>query len=186
MSTRFLNWVASRAVITLSAALYLGTAGCGGGDDDDTTATGGGGSGGTEAGQAGAGTQAGTGGGGSGAAGRSQDDAGQPVICGGKQCTLPSESPLEPCCVKDNICGAKYQNECQEVNQEGVLDSRCPSHTIQSFNNMALPGCCKPNGKCGVYSSFGFGCVERTQLASFSGGPLPARDCNAKDEDAGN
>jgi hypothetical protein len=181
MKTHLLHRAANSVVITLCGALYLGTAGCG---DDDDTGTGGGGSANTGTGQGGAGTQAGAGGTVSGGAGRPS------VTCGDKQCTvIPEGEPfIDPCCLKDNTCGAAYKNdsECQAKNQEGSIDPRCPSHTVPSYNNMKMPGCCKSNGKCGVSSTIGFGCVERTQLAAYAGGPLPARDCDATDEDAGN
>ena len=209
MSGHFLNCVVSSAVITLCTALLLGTAGCGG-DDDDTEPVGGSsanadsGQNGTNTGQSGtntgqSGTNTGQGGTNTGQGetdaqmnpGGEVADAGdpQPVICGDNECTvIPEGRPfIKPCCLEDMTCGASYleDDECQVIYQVGDSDERCPGHAAPQYNNMTMRGCCKPDGKCGISSSFGFGCVERTQLTAYLGGPLPALDCDATDGDAG-
>lgn len=104
------------------------------------------------AGDGGSGNVGGTGGGG-GSGG---------VVCGGQVCP-PPQVPIgqaESCCVGDKcgITSSFLGGQCIELNQPGQLDPTCPEQSIQGFT---LPGCCKPNGFCGVMDSFiGLGCVD--------------------------
>jgi hypothetical protein len=101
----------------------------------------------------------------------------QPVVCGGVTCT--STSPrLGACCLPDGGCGLGTGSECQAAEQPGSPDPGCPSHEVTSAG-LVLIGCCKPDDQCGVMSMSGLGCVERTQLATFAGGPLDALACGA-------
>ncbi|MBN1653435.1 MAG: VOC family protein [Deltaproteobacteria bacterium] len=105
-------------------------------------------------------------------------DAEQPVICDGKECTTPPGSMLKACCVKaDQSCGLGYGDECQTPNMPGDDDERCPSYTFQALG-VTLVGCCKPDNKCGVRFTSGLGCVERTEVAEYIGGPLNELACD--------
>ena len=76
---------------------------------------------------------------------------------------------LEPCCTEaDNACGlntaflesagAVFEDTCQPKNQPGEVDENCPSPPAvviptSTMGNITLdqfPGCCRPNGMCGV------------------------------------
>ncbi len=187
----------------LGMVLLLVAAGCGGDDDDD----GSGGSGGDgldagvgTAGSGGAGGADGGGSGGSGGAGgmdggtedgggsgglggeggggSSGADAG-PLMCGGEVCEAPEGSQLAACCTTEDECGGNLgwaTGPCQPWDMPGELDETCPSHTFIG-GAIDLLGCCKPNGNCGVMSSAGLGCIERTELARYAGGPLDEIAC---------
>jgi hypothetical protein len=107
-----------------------------------------------------------------------------PVMCGDTTCTAPIGARLPSCCLPDMTCGGGFMGECQPWQQSGTLDASCPSHMTQSGS--MLGGCCKPGNQCGVMSQAGLGCVERTKLAMFAGGPLDAIACGGDgDNDAG-
>jgi len=107
----------------------------------------------------------------------------QPVVCGGVTCAVTSPR-LGACCLADGSCGLGTGTECQAPNQPGDLDPSCPSHEVATAG-LVLMGCCKPGNQCGVMSMSGLGCVERTQLATFAGGPLDALVCGGADVDGG-
>jgi hypothetical protein len=84
------------------------------------------------------------------------------VVCGGVECPPPSVpiGQVDSCCVGDKcgITSSFLGSQCIELNQPGQPDPSCPPQSIQGFT---LPGCCKPNGMCGVMDSFiGLGCVD--------------------------
>jgi hypothetical protein len=87
------------------------------------------------------------------------------------------------CCLPDHTCGGGFLGECLPWNQPGMPDNNaCPRYTTPG--GLLLNACCKPNNMCGVISQVGFGCIERTHLPMFAGGPLNAIVCGA-DTDAG-
>ena len=67
------------------------------------------------------------------------------------------------CCTAGDDCGFSISllgPDCIEGNQPGTPDPGCPSQSLMGFE---LPGCCKPEGICGVQDSFlGLGCVDAT------------------------
>jgi hypothetical protein len=147
-----------------------------GGANAGTGAAGKGGTGGSSTGTAGRGGAGGTGSGGTGGAAAM-------VTCGGTACMVPMGSQLTSCCLPDNTCGLGIMTECQMPSQEGGLDPSCPAHMTATGLN--LMGCCKAGNMCGVMSVSGLGCVERTHLAMFAGGPLDAMACGGGGQDAG-
>lgn len=182
------HWIVCAVPLTL----VLVASGCG----DDAGGT---------AGSAGAGATSRDGGApaGSGAAtGAGGDTAGAPgsggqggsgrVICGGVGgfiCTQTLEvmgRSLGPCCDEDsgNICGVGFGTQCEGLNQAGEASAECPAE--MDVLGESLPGCCRPDGKCGVLLSVGFGCVERTDVSEIGVGPFDAIGCSAGQEaDAG-
>jgi hypothetical protein len=180
----------TRVYAVLTAALFLGSmAGVGCGGDDDTTAgtTGGkGGSGGSGGATGGTGGKAGSGGaGGSGGAtggaggtagsdggagkagsgGAGGGDASTSIMCGTRTCGPIATSvgiTLAPCCPADemNTCGgtvAAAGGACITTTP-GTADPVCPAVTGQQI---PLPGCCRPNGFCGVsFSILSLGCAD--------------------------
>ena len=106
---------------------------------------------------------AGAGGAGAGAAGM----AAAPVMCGTKMCSSfmsASGSTLMPCCdmVNGTICGGivGMMGECQGLGQPGEEDPSCASE--MSVLGTPVPGCCRPDGKCGLKSGRLMRCVERS------------------------
>lgn len=68
--------------------------------------------------------------------------------------------------------------------QPGMSDDRCPSRTAWE-GQVELGGCCTPAGQCGLLSpELGLGCIERSELPAYLGGPLSARACADTDADA--
>src|SRR5450631_2333630 len=99
---------------------------------------------------------------------------------------------VDPCCGGENnaVCGvdtsyltmtgAMLTLNCEPKDQPGELDDACPSPEPSKINVMgamasldAFPGCCRPNGTCGVQinavtaasglipiADLGLGCVE--------------------------
>jgi hypothetical protein len=171
--------ILSVALLMLASA---GAFGCG--DDDDTEGDddGGAGSSGKSGGSSGTGgTDGGTSGTGSGGSMAGTGGMRAPVVCGGMMCSVPGGSRLQACCVEDE-CGLGLQTVCQLPDMPGELDTTCPDHVTQAMQT--LKGCCKPNNQCGVMSVSGLGCVERTELASYAGGPLDELECGTE-ADAG-
>ncbi len=89
---------------------------------------------------------------------------------GGGSCTVadcpdPSLPVGQKCCSPANKCGFEISllgPGCQEANQPGKADPKCPDITLAQFT---LKGCCKPSGKCGALDSFlGLGCVDPAQF----------------------
>ncbi len=104
------------------------------------------------------------------------------VMCAGKLCT--ESVTIEeyavtygPCCDEDsdNICGAALDDGCEGLDQPGKETVDCPE-SVSSIGTM-LKGCCRPEGRCGVLSQVGFGCVERSDLNETAGGPLATLEC---------
>jgi hypothetical protein len=137
-----------------------GATGGTGGTGGATGGTGGGGKGGT----GGAGGKGGTGGAGGGT-----------IQCGRATCS-PIVSPLgtlPACCPvgEMNACGAQVAmagNICLTATP-GTANPRCPA--VQVVGQM-LPGCCRPNGLCGVNLQIaGLGCNDPTPLGGAPPGP---------------
>lgn len=107
------------------------------------------------------------------------------VVCGGVGgfiCTRSIElmgRTLGPCCDEDsgNICGAGFGNQCEGLDQPGELTDACP--TEMSPLGEMLPGCCRPDGSCGVMITIGFGCVERGDVTEIGVGPFDAMSCDS-------
>ncbi|MDH5674386.1 MAG: PKD domain-containing protein [Myxococcales bacterium] len=107
-------------------------------------------------------------------AGDSADDdggaaaAGGDVVCNGETCApvVGATGELPACCDMDSGggCGAQVSmtdpSDCEAINQPGDLDPSCPP--AMSVIGTEVPGCCKPDGKCGVMSGTLSGCIERT------------------------
>lgn len=168
-------------VICVGALTAL--AGCKKDNDSDRTAASPGTTAGASAAAGASGARAGAGGGVVGAGGTTAQQPQQPpappapVMCGGATCMAPAGSRLMPCCLPSGGCGLGAGGECQEANQPGDVDARCPSHEV-AMAGLTLEGCCKPDNVCGVMSVSGLGCVDRTKLGTFAGGPLDARTCS--------
>ena len=173
------HWTGTaRGALALGLIVSLVLAACGGDDDDDDDkpSAGSGASGSSASGSGGSTTTAGSGGrGGNGGGGGFMRPMMMPVSCNGTPCMRPGMSLLQPCCVSGTMeCGGGLMGECQVWGAPGTADPTCPSHmTMTSM----LPGCCKPNNQCGVMSGQGLGCIERTALAMYAGGPLEAITC---------
>jgi len=182
VARRHARWI----VLTVLALSSAGASGCGDDDtgDDDAGAVDGGdsGKGGGGTGDTDGGGGIGSGGIGVGSGGTGSGGMRAPVVCGGTMCTVPGGSTLQACCIDDE-CGLGIQGECQEPGQPGDPDSTCPSHETPSGST--LPGCCKSDNMCGVMSQAGLGCVERTELAEYAGGPLDELECGTTSEDGG-
>ena len=125
-----------------------------------------GGAGGSTGGVGGVGGKGGTGGAGA-------------IMCGASICRPISNTPLgtlPPCCPPDtaNECGAivvMAGSACFTATP-GVADPRCPAVQVSP---VSLPGCCRPNGMCGVdVSVIGLGCNDPTLV-----GGMPALRCGA-------
>jgi hypothetical protein len=190
-----------RGVVAAFCAV-IGLSGFGCGDDKSKTdlggpgtilaaASGSGGAAGTAQGGVGGATAgvAAAGAGGAGGVGRAGSGGSvaaeppPPVVCGGETCTLTSMR-LQACCLPEGGCGLGTGGECQMPDQPGSPDPTCPAHEVTSVM-LTLEGCCRPDNQCGVMSASGLGCVERTQLATFAGGPLEAQSCVSTDSDGG-
>jgi len=154
-------------------------------------------------------TSAGTGGGKSGTSGTGGSAEGGGVTtkdCKGQSCKgaeLPQiirdavmMQEVAPCCAgaSGDKCGLdtslleqlgiRFPEVCQEKNQPGAEDANCPKQTftIMTFN-LSIPGCCRPNGKCGYLANkigvpgvaevqFDLGCVDSTPF--LDGGTPPS------------
>jgi hypothetical protein len=97
------------------------------------------------------------------------------VTCGTQTCNQISNTPagnLPACCPMGemNACGgilSQAGNACVTTTP-GTPDSSCPS--ITSF--VVLPGCCRPNGMCGVNGSLvRLGCADPSPFGGM--GNLP-------------
>lgn len=109
------------------------------------------------------------------------------LSCNDQPCKAPDDR-VYPCCLSDDSCGAGVNGECRALHQPGTAYKACPSH--RAWDDMLLlPGCCKPDGQCGVDIELGFGCVARSEVPAYLQGPLPALPCDAAnspaDADAG-
>ena len=116
----------------------------------------GGGTGGTPGGSGGSG--GGTGGLGPG--GGVSPNAGNPPVVSQDVTTCSPCPPamgiggaLEACCTADNQCGVDVTMltgtaMCVQQNGPGAQSSECPTGDYMGF--VSVPGCCKPDGTCGV------------------------------------
>jgi hypothetical protein len=158
-----------------------GTGGSTGGVGGTGGSTGGvGGTGGSTGGVGGTGGSTGGTGGRAGSGGTAGSDAGPgAIMCGVSICRPVFSSlagTLPPCCPSDtpNVCGAIIAvvgTACFTATP-GVVDSKCPP--LQT-PNVPLPGCCRPNGMCGIdMSVVGLGCNDPTLV-----GAAPAFPCSA-------
>lgn len=158
---------------------------------------GGGGTSGTSSG--GAGTSSGTGG--SAAVCQGELDFAERMsadgTCGGVTCPeLPDSADprydyRRHCCTDEGACGvgsgALFGGACFERNQEGTPSDECPYGSVYIYYDFGseivvadgFPGCCRPDGQCGLDTSrtFGAGCVERSEL-----GAAVLDECNGFDE----
>ncbi len=138
-------------------------------------------------------SSSGNGGDGSGGTGGDDETGGTggsddtPLTCDGEVCEAPSGSMLTPCCVEDGddeVCGGRLNDGCLPWAMGGELDSTCPDYEYRA--GVVLEGCCTPDDMCGVWSTQGLECIERTDLDEYLGGDeLSARECGITDEDAG-
>lgn len=115
-------------------------------------------------------------------------------MCGADDCTSAKVGPVyvDPCCDATDTCGlntgflslvgATFKDVCQAHDQAGDPDDTCPeaSGLVVPFEMGgqqvmvaidAFPGCCRPNGTCGVVvdkiatkglalADFSLGCVD--------------------------
>ncbi len=157
------------ALKTPSGAGGSGNAGQGAGGN------GSGGTGGTSGGKAGQGGSSGSGG----AAG-----AGDPNAC--KPCATPPSilaGAVKPtsCCTgsHNSDCGEQFPtvDMCYPLAVPGNTgDPVCLEHT---HGNLTFPGCCRPDGQCGiVVDQLHLGCVVRQEVPIAIGGPLKAHVCD--------
>jgi hypothetical protein len=189
------------------------TPACGGSDEDEggpAAGSGGkGGSAGSSAGTSGKGGTSGAGGSAEGGMVSTKDCKGQ--MCKGAelpaiiQMAVPGQTEVAPCCAGANgdkcgldtslleQLGVRFPEVCQEKNQPGNEDANCPKQTfaIMGFN-LSIPGCCRPNGKCGYLANkigvpgvaevqFDLGCVDSTPF--LDGGTAP--DCSGGGDGSG-
>ena len=142
-----------------------------------------GGSGGGASGR-GAGTGAGTGAGGSTSDGGVEPDAGSGSGTGGNagacepcpELTTQAENlGLRACCrgATDLECGLTFGEGavCLPRDVPGQPNDVCPEANPGS---LTLPGCCRPDGRCGVVAEqVGLGCVARDEILPALGQPAP-------------
>jgi hypothetical protein len=107
------------------------------------------------------------------ASGDATPDGSSFLVCGGAICRnglVPSSGiTAYACCasVADSKCGFVELNSCLETAQPGALDPACP--TLPATPLGTLPGCCRPDGTCGVFDeSLGLGCVSVPLLSQVS------------------
>ncbi len=80
---------------------------------------------------------------------------------------------LPSCCTAETRCGLDLEMLagmalCLERDAPGTPDAACPSAMVMG---VALPGCCRPDGTCGVQSLLvPLGCVSGSLLAGLLGG----------------
>jgi hypothetical protein len=90
-------------------------------------------------------------------------DAGGECVPAG--CPVPPSGVGTGCCTEGEKCGLVVSiigPECVELNQPGKLDSQCPTLDFPTFS---LPGCCRPDGRCGVLERFlPLGCIARDAI----------------------
>ena len=101
----------------------------------------------------------------------------QTTQCGEDLCrdVLVGDIILSPCCVDADrgACGLDLtpldyipvEDGCAELRQPGNQDGDCPAMAFDDpVTPMNLPGCCMPNGLCGVTADLllvgDFGCVD--------------------------
>ena len=173
-----------------------GTAGTGAGATGGASGSSGTGAGGTSG--TGAGGTSGTGAGGTGGSGGNQ-----PITCGTKTCQPGGLGFIPACCIDNSRCGIDPPEltidggdlPCTEVDQPGNPDPSCFADAGIDFTDSGLdaaqfdasdlldggrytvPGCCRPNGMCGIIVSvpqigLSLGCVDPSEYGSlFDAGP---------------
>jgi hypothetical protein len=116
------------------------------------------------------------------------------IMCNNMPCmslTTATGMMLMPCCdaMEGMACGAiiDMAGSCVARMSPGAADASCTAE--MSILGMAVPGCCKPNGQCGLMSGTLMGCVERPRyplgfLMGMPTTPLAAETCGG-DEDGG-
>ena len=132
------------------------------------------------------------------------------TTCGGNVCSdrlIFGDTALQPCCTgsNDDDCGLEtgplefmaVQSQCADLAAPGSEDDACPSldydDTVTTTN---LPGCCMPNGVCGVVADLllvaDFGCVDPReffdlpeQVADMYGGSCEGSELDAGTASAG-
>ena len=196
-----IDWRQSaRAALVIGAlASFAWACGDDGGDDEPiagTSASGTGGSGGSTAGTGGGGGGSGGSGGstaGTGGGGGTGGSAPMPIDCNGMQCT-PIMTPIQtlpPCCDASmgNACGAiiDMAGTCIARGQMGTPSDECDDE--MSVLGMAVEGCCRPDGMCGLQSGTLMGCIERSKyplgfLMGMPTTPLASMACSG-DADGG-
>jgi len=83
------------------------------------------------------------------------------------------------CCygTRGRQCGVGFGTSatCYPPAVAGAQDSKCQGAQKGGMN---FPGCCRPDGQCGVViDAFGLGCVADADVPKLLGGPLPAKGC---------
>jgi hypothetical protein len=168
-----IEWKEIARTALVVGLLAVGLVACSSDDSDDDPPAAGTGAGVAAGGMGGA--SGGAGGASGGAGGRSgaggaggAGGAPMTIMCNGMPCmgfTSAAGTMLMPCCdaMEGMACGAitDTMGTCIARMSPGTADASCP--TAQSLLNMPVPGCCKPDGKCGLMSGTLMGCVERTR-----------------------
>jgi hypothetical protein len=109
--------------------------------------------------------------------------------CGEVSCrdVLVGDIVVPPCCPQgtDDQCGLDLdavsefmpvRGDCVRIDQPGNLDSSCPEVLFDDpTERRDLPGCCTPEGSCGVMADLSlladFGCVDPSELLLASSEP---------------
>jgi hypothetical protein len=76
---------------------------------------------------------------------------------------------LYACCARpaESRCGLVTGTVCEELGQRGEIDPSCP--TLPDTVIGTLPGCCRPEGMCGVFdTAYGFGCGQVPVISQLS------------------
>ena len=82
---------------------------------------------------------------------------------------------LPPCCTDTNVCGLDLsatagQPACIERDAPGVEDAACPAAMVGG-GLLTFPGCCRPDGTCGVLVDLvPLGCVDGELANMLPGG----------------
>jgi hypothetical protein len=117
-------------------------------------------------------------------------DVSKTEMCGDNSCKSGNVATyfIDPCCAGDacgldtsflQVVGASFAETCQPRDQPGELDEECPASADSQipFGMNMVPlagfaGCCRPDGKCGVFvdkisspvlgvlGTLGLGCVD--------------------------
>jgi hypothetical protein len=188
--------------VVLAALLSLGALACvhdvdklkdptGGSGTAGTGASGSGSAGSGASGTGGSSGTSGTSGSGGTGGGAAGDGTGGPVSDGGIESCAPCADPdpilggkvlPEACCTgtRGDLCGVRFPmgDRCFVKNVAGPADTTCPDAMREG---VAFPGCCRPDGQCGiVVEQLGLGCVLRQDAPEALGGPLSERSCVPK------
>jgi hypothetical protein len=106
-------------------------------------------------------------------AGGAAGAGGATLVCAAEVCPASSISSFAGCCTNSGRCGLDLGTAataigispgCQQLNQPGTIDYGCPSLAqIVMTTAPDFPGCCRPDGTCGVAINtpeVPFGCVQ--------------------------